>query len=219
MGSLASLLVLMSFSPPSTSLLATRLMRGAIAEIATWVFFPSFALTLVAGMMAIAANRAFHNAGWAWVKLATGILVFAGSFQVLAPSRTKPSEATGALAGQSDPDAGHRVVGEQSALWVLLAVSTANVVLGVWRPRLTQTRGHRMKAPRQPDPFRDLDVSEWKRGLTSKPHGRKGKDMLSTLFVILLSMPDEVRGLLPVDVVELSSTRTKRARSLGEGVG
>jgi len=27
---------------------------------------------------------------------------------------------------------------ERNSLWVLLAVATANVVLGVWRPRLTR---------------------------------------------------------------------------------
>lgn len=29
-------------------------------------------LTLIAGLLAIAVNRAYHNAGWAWVKLAAG---------------------------------------------------------------------------------------------------------------------------------------------------
>ena len=140
MGSIASLLVLMSFSPPSTSLAGYALMRGATAKIATWVFFPSFSLTLVAGMLAIAANRAFHNAGWAWVKLATGILVFAGSFQVLASIQDEAKRSAGALAGLSDPNSITGSFGEQSALWVLLAVSTANVVLGVWRPSLTRIR-------------------------------------------------------------------------------
>ena len=50
--------------------------------------------------------------------------------------------------------------GEQSALWVLLAVSTANVVLGVWRPRLTRIRGHRIKNHEASlIQFRPLDVS------------------------------------------------------------
>ena len=101
MGSIASLLVLMSFSPPSTSLAGYALMHGAIAEIATWVFFPSFALTLVAGMLAIAVNRAFHNAGWAWVKLATGILVFAGSFHVLGSIQDEVKQSAGAPGASS----------------------------------------------------------------------------------------------------------------------
>ena len=149
MGSIASLLVLMNFSPPSTSLADYRLMRGEMTELATWVFFPSFALTLVAGMLAIAVNRAFHDAGWAWVKLATGILIFAGSFQVLGSIQEEAKRSASALAGRLDAQTIAAPFGEQSALWVLLAVSTANVVLGVWRPRLTQIASHRIKAQRQ----------------------------------------------------------------------
>jgi len=149
MGSIASLLVVISFSPPSTSLAGYALTRRAIADIATWVFFPSFALTLVAGMLAIAVNRAFHNAGWAWVKLATGILIFAGSFQVLGSIQEEAKRSASALAGRLDAQTIAAPFGEQSALWVLLAVSTANVVLGVWRPRLTQIASHRIKAQRQ----------------------------------------------------------------------
>jgi hypothetical protein len=78
MGAMACLIVLIFFSPPPTQLAGYALMRGAMASIATWVFFPSLGLTLVAGLLAIAVNRAFHNAGWAWVKLATGILMFEG---------------------------------------------------------------------------------------------------------------------------------------------
>jgi uncharacterized membrane protein len=151
-GSIASLLVLMTLSPPSTSLAGYAQMRGAIAAIATWVFFPSFALTLVAGMLAIAVNRAFHDAGWAWVKFATGILVFAGSFHVLGSIQDEVKQSGAAVAGQLDPTATANSFGEQGALWILLAVSTANVVLGIWRPRLTQIRGYQKKAQKQPHP-------------------------------------------------------------------
>jgi hypothetical protein len=109
-------------------------------------FLSSFSLTLIAGLLAIAVNPAYHNAGWAWVKLATGILVLSGSLQALGPIQEEAKRSAGALARQLDPEA------NIGALWVLLAVSTANVGLGVWRPRLTQMRGHRKKAQKQPDP-------------------------------------------------------------------
>jgi hypothetical protein len=141
MGAVASLLVLMSFAPPSTTSLAGyALMRGAMAEIVTWIFFPSLALTLIAGLLAIAANRAFHNAGWAWVKLATGVLIFEGGLvYILSPMQDEAKRSASALAGRLDPAtlAGSDRA-EWGTLWVLLAVMTANVVLGVWRPRLTR---------------------------------------------------------------------------------
>lgn len=143
MGAIAALLVLMSFSPPPTSLAGYALMRGAMAEIATWIFFPSFVLTLIAGLLAIAVNRPYHNAGWAWVKLATGILVFAGSLHALSPIQEEAKRSVSALAGRLDPATITGTFGAaRGALWMLLVVSTANVVLGIWRPRLTRIRGH-----------------------------------------------------------------------------
>jgi hypothetical protein len=151
MGSIASLLVLMRFSPSSTSLAGYALMRGAIAEIATWVF--SFVLAhSCRGHAGDCRESCISQHQLGWVKLATGILVFAGSFQVLASIQDEAKRSAGALAGLSDPNSIAASFGEQSASWVLLRVSTANVVLGVWRPRLTRIRGHRMKAQKQFDP-------------------------------------------------------------------
>lgn len=85
MGSLAALVVLTRLAPPPASLSGYALMRGAMAEIAVWVVFPSLVLTLIPGLLAIAVTRAFHDAGWAWIKAATGILIFAGGLHALAP--------------------------------------------------------------------------------------------------------------------------------------
>ncbi len=139
MGAIASLLVLMRFAPPPNALAEYASTCGAMAEIATWIFFPSFALTLLAGLLAIAVNRAFHNAGWAWVKLATGILIFQGGFHALGQIQEEAERSANALAGRTDASAITGTFGaERGTLWVLLAVATANVVLGIWRPRLTR---------------------------------------------------------------------------------
>lgn len=140
MGSMASLLVMLSYAPPPTSLDGYALMRGAMGAVATWIFFPSLGFTLVAGLLAIGLNRGFHNAGWAWVKLATGILIFEGGFvSVLGPMQDEAERSAAALAGEVDPATLAGALGpERNTLWVLLAVATVNVVLGIWRPRLTR---------------------------------------------------------------------------------
>jgi hypothetical protein len=140
MGAMAALLVLMGLTPPPSSLAGYAQMRGAMAAIATWIFFPSLALTLVSGLAAIAASRAFHNAGWAWAKLATGVLIFeAGFVYVLGPIQEEAKRSARALLGQLDPATLTGSYGsERGTLWFLLVVTTANVVLGVWRPRLTR---------------------------------------------------------------------------------
>jgi hypothetical protein len=138
MGSLASLLVLESLTPPPSSLAGYALMRGAMAAIATWVFVPSLVLTLTPGLMAIGVTPAFHNASWAWIKAASGILIFAGGLHALAPIQDEARLSAEAIAGQLDPAILGASEGEAATMWVLLAVSTANVVLGVWRQRIVR---------------------------------------------------------------------------------
>ena len=101
---MASLLVLLSVAPAPTALAGYASIRGAMGEIATWIFLPSLALTLVAGLLAIAFNRAYHNAGWALAKLATGVLIFESGFVgVLGPIQDEAERSAGALAGRVDP--------------------------------------------------------------------------------------------------------------------
>ena len=141
MGAIVCLIVLLSFTPAPTSLPQYALMRAAMGSIATWVFLPSLGLTLIAGLLAIAANKSFHSAGWAWAKLATGILVFEWGFTaVQGPMQEQAELSARALAGQVDAStlAAGSLNAERTSLLVLLAVATANVILGIWRPRLTR---------------------------------------------------------------------------------
>ena len=137
MGSLAALLILAKLAPPPESLSGYALVRSAMAEIGAWVVMPSLVLTLTSGLLAIAVTSAFHEAGWAWIKAATGILILAGGLHALAPIQDEARLSAEALSGAPDPAALTGIApGEISTLWVLLAVATANVVLGIWRPRL-----------------------------------------------------------------------------------
>ena len=62
-----------------------------MGAVATWIFLPALALTLLSGLLAMALNRAYLNAGWAWVKLATGVLMFEGGLvYVQGPMRPTP---------------------------------------------------------------------------------------------------------------------------------
>ena len=139
MGAMVCLVVLLVFTPAPTSLPQYALMRAAMGGIATWIFMPSLALTLIAGLLAIGVNRAYHNAGWAWAKLASGIIAFEWGFTaVLGPMQEQAELSARALAGEVDvATLSASLSSERNSLWVLLAVATANVVLGIWRPRLT----------------------------------------------------------------------------------
>ena len=82
-GAMACLIVLLSYAPAPTSQSEYALMRGAMGGIATWIFLPSLALVLISGLLAMALNRAYQNAGWAWAKLLTGILIFEWGFAAI----------------------------------------------------------------------------------------------------------------------------------------
>jgi hypothetical protein len=140
MGASACLLVLMSGTVSPPSLPDYALMHNAMARIVTWIFFPALILTLAAGLLAIAVNRAFQNAGWAWAKLATGVLIFeAGLVNVVGPLQEEAKRSASALAGQLDPALITGAYGaERGTLWLLLVISVVNIVLGIWRPRLTR---------------------------------------------------------------------------------
>ena len=140
MGAVACLLVLLGLTPAPAQLAEYALLRGAMGDIARWVFLPSLALTMIAGLLAIALNPVFHNAGWAWAKAATGILLFEWGFAgVQGPMQQAAALAASALAGEINVAELALTLGaERASLWILLAVATANVVFGVWRPRLTR---------------------------------------------------------------------------------
>jgi hypothetical protein len=140
MGAMACLLVLLCFTPAPSALPEYALMRRAMAGVATWVFLPSLGIVLISGLLAIAINRAYHNAGWAWVKLVSGVLVFEwGLVGIQGPMREEAELSTRAMTQPVEPGVLAASLGaEWNSLWAMLVIATANVVLGIWRPRLTR---------------------------------------------------------------------------------
>ena len=74
------------------------------------------------------------------MKLATGVLMFEGGLvYIQGPMQEEAERSASALSGQLDPaELGQTLGPEQGSLWILLGVATANVVFGVWRPRLSR---------------------------------------------------------------------------------
>jgi len=141
-GALAAMLLLLLVTPEPTSLEEYALMRQAIGQVTNYLLFPSLGLVLVSGLLAMAVHRPFHNAGWAWMKLALGVSMFEGTlFAVHGPARRAAIDSQRALAGEIDPLALAALVeGEWGSIWVIMGVSVANVVLAIWRPRFTRRK-------------------------------------------------------------------------------
>lgn len=140
MGAMVCLVVMLIFAPTPGALAEYAATRSAMAAISKWIFMPSLGVTLISGLLAIAISPAFHNAGWAWVKAASGILVFESGFiGILGPMQREAEMAAKVITGQADVAMLGLTLGpEKMTLWILLGVSVANVVLGVWRPYLSR---------------------------------------------------------------------------------
>ena len=131
-GGLAACLVI-GATAPITAPADFAAARHAIAAIARYVLVPSLALVLVTGLLAIAATRAFHDAGWAWVKALLGLSVFEATLMTVGASAR---QAELAAAGTDPGLLASLLHSERNALWLLLTLAAVNVVLAVWRPRL-----------------------------------------------------------------------------------
>lgn len=137
-GSFSCCLVLI-VTAPAASLSEYAAYRQAIAAICRWLLVPSLAVVLISGLLAIAANPRYANAGWPWIKAVLGVSLFEGTLLTVASSARRAAQLSAAAAsGSSDPlyQLPEVLRTEWGGLWLLLALSVANIILGVWRPRL-----------------------------------------------------------------------------------
>ena len=107
--------------------------RSVYAAIAQYVLVPSMAVVVVSGLIALAATRAYLDAGWAWLKALLGLSVFEATLVIVGAGRK--AELSAAAIDPATLEALLR--SERNTLWLLIALSVVNVLLAVWRPRLT----------------------------------------------------------------------------------
>lgn len=133
MGAVAALAAALMAGHTAQSTPETLAVLRAMSNIAAWIIGPSLVLTVMSGLLAMVVTPAFQDAGWVWAKAATGILLLQAGLHVIGPIQ----EETKHIAEGADGASVARLVdAEINTLWLLLAVSVANIALGVWRPRL-----------------------------------------------------------------------------------
>jgi hypothetical protein len=93
------------------------------------------AVVVVSGLIALAATRGELDAGWAWVKALLGLSVFEATLLLVGSGRTQ-AELAAVTAAATRPLVDALLRSERNTPCLLIAVSVANVVLAVWRPRL-----------------------------------------------------------------------------------
>jgi hypothetical protein len=136
-GGLAGYMIVLVHAPQETPA-AYAAARQTIAAIGNYILVPSMGLAIFSGLMSMAVHRPFQERRWVWVKAALGIAMFEAT---LGLTQSKANEAA-ALAGRIARGEDHAgtlaatLAYEWLALWVLMALSVANILLGVWRPIL-----------------------------------------------------------------------------------
>jgi len=138
-GALAGWVILLMFAPQDTPQAYANL-RHSISMIANYLLFPSMAFTLVSGVMAIAVHHPFHDLKWVWIKAASGIVVFEGTLSLIGAKADRATAlAQKMLEGETSMATIEKALAsEWSHLWVILVLSIANVLIGVWRPSFSR---------------------------------------------------------------------------------
>ena len=173
MGGVAAQMVLANMGP-GLSPAEHAILRQVIWRLAQWVTGPSLALVLLSGVLAMAFHRAFQNAQWVMVKVLMTPLLLEGSFlAILSPARgaarLTQAIADGRLEVVDKLD--RLLVRERWGLWVMVVLFTAQIVLGVWRPKLADRRPSRHRGDRQRLTYPATAARKMRPGL--EPRGRE----------------------------------------------
>lgn len=136
-GGLLAYMVLLLAAPQQTPAAYADL-RVSIAAVSNYVLLPSLAVALVSGLWSMAIHAPFRDKGWAWLKAALGILMFKGVLTILgAKADHAAAVAERIAAGEAASQVLETALAyEWHTLLTVMALSVANVVLGVWRPKL-----------------------------------------------------------------------------------
>lgn len=143
-GGLAAFMMVVSAAPDIAASEAYASAREILDLLSNWLILPSMVLVVFSGVISMAIHFPFHNAGWVWVKLLFGLLVFESTLASIdGPAQQALKAVERAMAGEiSEAQLIASVSDKWGAWWVLLVIAALNVIISVWRPRFMKpTRG------------------------------------------------------------------------------
>ena len=138
LGSAVVLWVFHHYLPPPAEALEIYVAERQVMErVATLVMMPSLLVTLLFGLASFAVVPGYHEAPWAWGKLITTVLMLEGSLLgIQSPIKREAELATAALTDISlVGELALKLDAERGSLVIIGVVATANVALGIWRPK------------------------------------------------------------------------------------
>jgi uncharacterized membrane protein len=140
-GALAAYAILVVLAPQDTPQ-AYAAMRQTVVALASWLLLPSMGLALFTGLMAMAVHYPFAQTRWAWMKALLGLGIFEATLGLIQAKAVAAADtALDITAGKAQPGALETIVSnEWMSLAILMALSLAQVALGVWRPSLSMEK-------------------------------------------------------------------------------
>ncbi len=147
-GALAGYGILLTYGPQDTPQQYADL-RASISTICDYLLVPSLAVALVSGLIAMAVHAPFLDQRWAWAKALLGISMFEGTLGFVGHKASAAAEFSVKVADglATQAQLHEAIASEWQALAVVLALTVANVVLGVWRPAMRGRRAASQAGP------------------------------------------------------------------------
>ena len=121
-------------------------MRQTISALSNYMLLLSLAVVLVTGLLSMAVHRPVQEKHWTWVKALLGLSMFESTLAIIQAKANSAAEVSAKIAhGEADTGAlatslCAALSSEWTSLGAILALSIANIVLGVWRPSLAKRK-------------------------------------------------------------------------------
>lgn len=112
--------------------------RLTISHLCNYILIPSLAVILVTGLLSMAAHRPFQEKRWVWIKALLGLSLFESTLAIVQSKANYAAKISLQIAqGAAKSDALNEALSaEWYSLGAIMALSIANIILGVWRPKL-----------------------------------------------------------------------------------
>jgi Predicted integral membrane protein (DUF2269) len=136
-GALAGYMIILIKAPHDTAATYAD-MRQTIGALCNYLLLPSLAVALVTGLLSMAAHRPFQEKRWVWVKALLGLSMFESTLAIIQAKANYAAKISLEIArGETEANVLTSALStEWSSLGAIMALSIANIVLGVWRPSL-----------------------------------------------------------------------------------
>ena len=140
-GALLGYMIILTYAPHDTPASYADA-RQTISALCNYVLLPSLALALITGLLSMAVHHPFQELRWVWVKAFLGLSMFESTLAIIQSKANEAAKISLEIAaGKVDAGAlSTTLAHEWTSLGAIMALSLANIVLGVWRPRLTTRR-------------------------------------------------------------------------------